>query len=145
MKKLNLGVLTAFSLCLTAFAQNRPPLTAEEILKKVTFPAEFHATVFASPPNISYPIFISAAPDGTLFTGCDQNGSIDRKPNRGKVVMCKDSDADGKADQFTDFAKMDSPRGVAWDASTRTLYVMHPPKLTAYHDDEGVGVANREE
>ncbi|MEI6536064.1 MAG: HEAT repeat domain-containing protein, partial [Verrucomicrobiaceae bacterium] len=40
---------------------------------------------------------------------------------------------------------MDSPRGVAWDASTRTLYVMHPPNLTAYHDDNNTGVANRQE
>jgi putative heme-binding domain-containing protein len=46
---------------------------------------------------------------------------------------------------FTDFAKMDSPRGVAWDASTRTLYVMHPPNLTAYHDDTGDGITDREE
>src|ERR1044071_6200719 len=51
------------------------PLTAEQILQKFTFPAEFSATVFAAPPEVSYPVFISAAPDGTLFIGCDQNGS----------------------------------------------------------------------
>ena len=135
----------AFCFCGSIFAQEKPPLTAEAILKKVTYPPEFNATVFASPPNISYPIFISAAPDGTLFVGCDANGSLDRKPDRGRVVMCRDTDGDGKADTFTDFAKMDSPRGVAWDGSTRTLYVMHPPKLTAYHDDNNTGVANRQE
>jgi len=138
-------LLIALCLCDVAFAAEKPPLTSEEILNKVKYPPEFEATVFASPPNISYPIFISAAPDGTLFVGCDQNGSLDRKPNRGRVIMSKDTDGDGKADQFTDFAKMDSPRGVAWDASTRTLYVMHPPKLTAYHDDNNTGAATREE
>ena len=122
------------------------PLTpAAEILKKVTFPPEFEATVFAAPPNISYPIFISAAPDGTLFVGCDENGSLDRKPNRGKIVMCKDTDGDGVADVFTTFAKVDSPRGVAWDASTRTLYCMHPPNLTAYTDADGDGMAEKQE
>lgn len=126
-------------------AAESAPLTSEQILKRITVPAGFEATVFASPPQVSYPIFISAAPDGTLFVGCDENGSLDRQPGRGRVVMARDTDGDGRADQFSTFAKMDSPRGVAWDQSTRTLYVMHPPNLTAYHDDAGKGVANREE
>lgn len=121
------------------------PLTSEQILQKVTFPPEFTATVFASPPAVSYPIFLSAAADGTLFIGCDQNGSLGREPNRGRVIRARDTDGDGRADQFTTFATMDSPRGVAWDQSTRTLYVMHPPDLTAYHDDNDTGVANRQE
>ena len=122
-----------------------PPLTPpEEILKKVSFPPEFDAAVFAAPPNISYPIFISAALDGTLFVGCDGNGSLDRKPERGKVMMCRDTDGDGRADLFTTFAKMDSPRGVIWDGSTRTLYCMHPPNLTAYQDADGDGVAEKQ-
>ena len=130
----------------SAFGQNNTRvLSADEILKRITYPPEFEATVFASPPNISYPIFLSAAPDGTLFVGCDQNGSLDQQRNRGRVVMCQDTNRDGRADVFTDFAVMDVPRGVAWDASTRTLYVMHPPKLTAYHDDDNNGVADREE
>ncbi len=135
------------SLCapFCAAAPAPAPLTpAAEILQRVTFPPEFEATVFASPPNISYPVFISAAPDGTLFVACDENGSLDRKPDRGKIVMCKDTDGDGQADVFTTFAKMDSPRGVVWDASTRTLYCMHPPNLTAYTDADGDGVAEKQ-
>jgi putative heme-binding domain-containing protein len=38
---------------------------------------------------------------------------------------------------------MDSPRGLVHDAGT--LYVLHPPDLTAYHDDNGDGVADRSE
>ena len=143
-----LALASAFALVSPALAADKKdtPLTPEEILKKVTWPKDdFDATVFASPPEISYPIFLSAAPDGTLFIGCDANGSLDRKPGRGKVVMARDTKGDGKADKFTTFAKMDSPRGVAWDPSTRTLYVMHPPNLTAYHDDNNTGVANRQE
>ncbi len=121
-------------------------LTDQEILHKIKYPeADFDATVFASPPDISYPIFLSAAPDGAVFIGCDANGSLDRAAGRGKVVKCIDTKGAGKADKFTTFAQMDSPRGVAWDASTRTLYVMHPPFLTAYHDDNDTGVANRQE
>ncbi|MDB6041187.1 MAG: putative heme-binding protein, partial [Verrucomicrobiales bacterium] len=108
-----LAATLALNPCAAVFGQNQQPLTAEAILKKVSYPSEFEATVFASPPNISYPIFISASPDGILFVGCDENGSLDRKAGRGRVVMCQDTDHDGKADKFTDFAKMDSPRGVA--------------------------------
>ncbi len=142
LKNALLFLLTASPL----FAEDAPKLTSEQILNKVTWPRdEFDATVFASPPDISYPIFLSSAPDGTLFVGCDGNGSLDQAPGRGKVIMCKDTDGDGKADKFTTFCNVDSPRGVAWDGSTQTLYVMHPPFLTAYHDDQGVGVSNRQE
>lgn len=139
------AAFVAVTISTSLFAQENPRLTAEEILKKIAYPPEFNATVFASPPDISYPIFVSAAPDGTLFVGCDENGSLDREPGRGRVVMCQDTNGDGRADRFTTFAKPDSPRGVAWDQSTRTLYVMHPPFLTAYHDDNNSGVANRQE
>lgn len=145
MIKTTVAALAALTFATSLFAENDRRLTDAEILKRITYPPEFNATVFASPPDISYPIFISAAPDGTLFVGCDENGSLDREPGRGRVVMCRDTNGDGKADQFSNFARMDSPRGVAWDPSTRTLYVMHPPFLTAYHDDHNTGVANRQE
>lgn len=133
------------ALFLVARAPAAEPLTDEQILKKITYPPEFNATVFAAPPHIAYPVFLSAAPDGTLFVSCDENGSLDREPGRGRVVMCRDTDGDGRADVFTTFAKVDSPRGVAWDQSTRTLYVMHPPTLTAYRDTNGDGVADAQE
>ena len=145
MKRSPFLLALAFSLLARPLFAAEPPLTpAAEILKRVTFPPEFEATVFAAPPQISYPVFISAASDGTLFVACDENGSLDRKPDRGKVVMCKDTDGDGQADVFTTFAKMDSPRGVVWDGSTQTLYCMHPPNLTAYQDADGDGVAEKQ-
>jgi len=119
------------------------PLTPEAILAKVVHPPAFSATVFASPPELSYPVYVTAALDGMLFVSADQNGSLGREPNRGKIVRMRDTDGDGRADEFKTFATMDSPRGVAWDQSTRTLYVMHPPDLTAYHDDDGDGVSER--
>ena len=100
-------------------------------------------TLFAQPPDISYPTCLAAAPTGELFVGVDENGSLDAKPGRGRVVRCIDADGDGKADKFNVFATMDSPRGVIFDAGT--LYVLHPPDLTAYHDDNGDGVADRSE
>jgi putative heme-binding domain-containing protein len=139
------AAILALPLAVSAQDKASPPLTDAEILKRITWPAEFDATVFAKPPEVAYCIYLSSSPDGTLFVGTDQNGSIDRQPGRGKVIMCQDTKGTGKADKFTTFCTVDSPRGVAWDPSTRTLYVMHPPNLTAYHDDQGTGVANRQE
>lgn len=151
---------------LTAFAQNKelPARTAEEILKTVKLPEGYEATVFALPPSGGYPTAISAAVDGTVFVGIDENGSLgrdrnltpDAKPdakrrpgNPGKVVRLRDTDGDGKADEVKTFAEMESPRGVIWDGANGTgpgtLYVMYPPKLTAYTDTDGDGVADKQE
>ena len=75
--------------------------------------------------------------------GIDENGSLDAKANRGRVVRCTDTDDDGQADKFVTFATMDSPRGIWFDH--HTLYVMHPPFVTAFTDDNGDGVSDRSE
>jgi len=115
----------------------------QAILKDIKAPAGFEVTAFAGPPEVRYPTCLAAAPTGEVFVGIDENGSLDAKAGRGRVVRCVDLDDDGKADKFTVFASMDSPRGVIWDAGT--LYVLHPPDLTAYHDDDGDGVSDRSE
>ncbi len=125
-------------------AHTRPRRTGQGgLLGEIKIPPGFDLSMFAQPPDISYPTCLAVSPDGTLFVGVDENGSLDAKPGRGRVVRCIDSDGDGKADRFNVFATMDSPRGVIVDAST--LYVLHPPDLTAYHDDNGDGVADRSE
>jgi putative heme-binding domain-containing protein len=112
-------------------------------LTGVKAPPGFRVTKFAGPPDISYPTCLAAAPTGELFVGVDQNGSLDTKPDRGWVVRCVDTNGDGVADKFNIFAKMDSPRGLAFDHNT--LYVMHPPVVEVYYDDDGDGVADRSE
>ena len=84
-------------------------------LSGVKVPAGWKATLFAAPPNVTYPTCLAAAPTGEMFVGVDENGSIDSKPERGRIVRCIDTDDDGKADQFTTFAKVDSPRGLFVD------------------------------
>ncbi|MDR3638766.1 MAG: discoidin domain-containing protein [Isosphaeraceae bacterium] len=115
----------------------------EGLLAGIKVPPGFKVTLFAAPPDVHYPTCLVAAPTGDVFVGIDENGSIDAKPDRGRVVRCVDSDGDGKADRFNVFARMDSPRGLVYDAGT--LYVLHPPLLSAYHDDDGDGVAERSE
>lgn len=120
-----------------------PAATTDALPKGVKAPAEFDVTVFAAPPDVGYPTCLAAAPTGELFVGVDENGSLDAKPGRGRVVRCVDSDGDGRADQFKTFAEMDSPRGIWFDHGA--LYVMHPPFVTAFYDDNGDGVSDRSE
>jgi putative membrane-bound dehydrogenase-like protein len=114
---------------------------AADVPKSVKVPAGWQVTMFAAQPDVGYPTCLSTAPNGDLYVGIDENGSLDAKANRGRVVRCTDTDGDGRADKFTTFATMDSPRGIWFDH--KTLYVMHPPLVTAFTDDNGDGVSDR--
>lgn len=121
-------------------------LTAEQeaaILKDVKVADGMELTLFAPSQMINYPIFIAAAPDGTVFVGSDGNGAQGRAANRGRVVRLRDTDGDGRADETKLFVKnVDSPRGVVWDHDR--LYVVHPPHLSAFIDKDGDGISDEQ-
>ena len=113
------------------------------LLAEVKVPADFRATIFAAPPAVNYPVFVSAAPDGTLYVSSDGNGSLGRDPWRGRIVRLRDLDGDGHADESKLFvANVDSPRGLVWDHDR--LYLLHPPHLSAFIDHDGDGIADEE-
>jgi putative membrane-bound dehydrogenase-like protein len=124
-------------------AKKKAPLKGPTGIGDLKVLPGFEATLFAEPPDVNYPTCLAAAPTGELFVGVDANGSLDAKPGRGKILRLIDSKGVGKADKINVFAKVDSPRGLIYDH--KTLYVLHPPFLSAFHDDDGVGVANRSE
>jgi putative membrane-bound dehydrogenase-like protein len=114
--------------------------TEAELLKDVKVPAGFEAAIFAKPPMANYPVFIAAAPDGTLYVSSDGNGSLGRDPHRGRVLRLRDLDNDGRADEVKEFVKdVDSPRGLVWDHDR--LYLLHPPHISEYIDKDGDGIA----
>ena len=106
----------------------------------VKAPDGFEVSLFAGPPQVTYPVCITTSVDGEVFVGVDEQGSLGKDPGRGKVVRCIDTDGDGKADRFNDFAKMDHPRGLVYDNGT--LWVLHPPFLSAFHDLNGDGTSD---
>lgn len=111
-----------------------------QILKDVRVPDGFDLTLFANSAAANYPVFVAAAPNGDVYVSSDGNGSLGRKPRRGRIVRLRDTDGDGRADQVTEFVKdLDSPRGLLWDQDR--LYVMHPPDLSVFFDRDGDGVA----
>jgi len=116
-----------------------PPAT----LKDVVAPGEFQVTLFGIPPQVNYPVCLTAAATGELFVGVDEQGSLGKEKGRGKILRCVDTDGDGVADQINEFAKIDHPRGLIYDQGT--LWVLHPPTMTALYDDNLDGVADRQE
>ena len=109
----------------------------------VKAPEGFDVSLFAGPPQVTYPVCITTSVDGEVFVGVDEQGSLGKEPGRGKVVRCIDTDGDGKADKFNDFAKMDHPRGLVYDHGT--MWVLHPPFLSAFYDLDHDGTSDASE
>lgn len=114
---------------------------AQQKQRLVQGPDGFSLALYAAPPEVNYPAAITATPDGNLFVGVDGNASLGQDPGRGEILKVLDSDNDGQADHYSVFVdSVDSPRGLVYDG--KTLYVMHPPTLTAFTDTDGDGVAD---
>ncbi|MFM2168170.1 MAG: hypothetical protein RIS79_2541, partial [Verrucomicrobiota bacterium] len=120
-------------------------LTPEEeaaILKDVKVAEGFEVSLFANSDAANYPVFLAAEPDGTLYVSSDGNGSVERKPNRGRIIRLRDLDGDGRADETKVFCEVDSPRGLVWDHDR--LYLVHPPHLSEFIDADHDGVAEKQ-
>ena len=64
----------------------------QNLLREVSVPDGFKATIFASPPAVNYPVFVASSVDGTLFVSSDGNGSLGRDPSRGRIIRLRDLD-----------------------------------------------------
>lgn len=118
------------------------PATPAVLLSEVEAAPEFEVSVFATPDQANYPVYVAASPDGTVYVASDGNGSLGTDPGRGRIVRLRDTDDDGKADEVKVFAKVDSPRGLVWDVDR--AYLMHPPHLSAFIDHDGDGVSDEQ-
>lgn len=122
-------------------------ISPDEVQQKeqlVQAPDGFAFNLFAAPSEVNYPAAMTATPEGDLFVAVDKNASLDQETGRGKILKVFDADDDGQGDHYTPFVdSVDSPRGLVYDGET--LYVMHPPTLTAFTDTNGDGVADTAE
>ena len=86
------------------------------------------------------PAGLAVSPVGEVFVSSDPNGAGKKVENIGNIFRYTDTDNDGVADKTTTFVdKINSPRGMCY--VDRTLYVVHPPFLSAFRDEDGDGVA----
>ncbi|NJM55339.1 MAG: DUF1080 domain-containing protein [Verrucomicrobiae bacterium] len=96
---------------------------------------------FAQAPEINCPVSVVAEPGGAVFALCDGNAGLGRLPNQGSVWRLVDENDDGKADHATRYLpNIDTPRGGHF--LDGTLYLAHPPFISAHRDLDGDGVAD---
>lgn len=104
-------------------------------------PEGFEIKTFAEPFDADYPAAITVAPNGDVYVSSDQNGSLGKEKDMGRIIRCRDTDGDGKADEFIHFVpNVDSPRGGHMVGDT--LYLIHPPYLSSFRDTDGDNVAD---
>ncbi|MCW1923420.1 ThuA domain-containing protein [Luteolibacter arcticus] len=83
------------------------PLSAEDSMKLAQVPAGFELSLFASEPDIVNPIFVNWDHRGRAFviqTVDYPNNLHSGNLGNDKIIICDDTDKDGRADKFTTFA-----------------------------------------
>jgi len=121
----------------------RDPAREATILAATKAPSGAKVTVFAQPPIAMYPTAVATSPDGSVYVATDLNLAQGSGAGRGRITRLRDTDGDGRADEYSIFAEVASPRGIIADG--KTVYVMHPPDLTAYRDTDGDGIADEKD
>lgn len=86
-------------------------------------PAEISITPFAGSDIVPSPACLAVAASGEVYVGVDMMGSLGKEPNKGSIVKLIDSDNDGKADLYSEYAKVDNPRGII--SLGNQLFVLH--------------------
>jgi len=114
------------------------PLTPEESMKHIQVPVDFTLELFAHEPNVMHPIAMAWDERGRLYVLITKDYPNERKKQGGSdyIVICEDTDKDGKADKFTNFAEgLSVPTGlVFYDGG---LIVSQAPDMLYLKDTNG--------
>ena len=86
------------------------PLSPEESQQHIQLPDGFRAELFAAEPNIINPIAFTWDEKGRLWVVQSQDYPHELENDVGgdRITICEDTDGDGRADKFTDFATQQS-------------------------------------
>lgn len=119
------------------------PLSPEESMKHIQVPAGFTLDLFAHEPSVMHPIAMSWDERGRLYVLITKDYPNERKTEGGSdyIVICEDTNGDGKADKFTNFAEgLSIPTGMAF--GNGGLYVSQAPHMLFLKDTNGDGKAD---
>ncbi len=89
------------------FRKMQKPLPADESQQHLSVPGGFRVERFAADPDIAKPICLSWDERGRLWIASTVDYPNEKQPEgkgRDKIVICEDTDGDGKADKFKTFA-----------------------------------------
>ncbi|WP_080240736.1 PVC-type heme-binding CxxCH protein [Spirosoma rigui] len=114
------------------------PLSPEESIKHIQVPVDFTLDLFAHEPNVMHPIAMAWDERGRLYALITKDYPNERKPEGGSdyIVICEDTNNDGKADKFTNFAEgLSIPTGMVF--ANGGLYVSQAPHMLFLQDTNG--------
>jgi putative membrane-bound dehydrogenase-like protein len=114
------------------------PLSPEESVKHIQIPVDFTLDVFAHEPDVMHPIALSWDERGRLYVLITKDYPNERKQTGGSdyILICEDTNKDGKADKFTRFAEgLSIPTGMAF--AHGGLVVSQAPHMLFLQDTDG--------
>ena len=114
------------------------PLSPEESVKHIQIPVDFNLAVFAHEPDVMHPIAMTWDERGRLFVLITKDYPNERKDTGGSdyILICEDTNNDGKADKFTRFADgLSIPTGLVF--ANGGLIVSQAPHMLFLQDTNG--------
>ena len=119
------------------------PLSPEESMKHIQVPVDFTLDLFAHEPNVMHPIAMAWDERGRLYVLITKDYPNERKPTgvglpggSDSIVICEDTNGDGKADKFTPFADgLSIPTGLVF--ANGGLIVSQAPDMLFLQDTDG--------
>ena len=113
-------------------------LSPKESIKHIQIPPDFNLSLFAAEPNVQHPIAMSWDEKGRLYVLITKDYPNERKDTGGSdfILICEDTNADGKADKFTKFAdNLSIPTGMVF--ANGGLIVSQAPHMLFLKDTDG--------
>jgi len=121
------------------------PLKVGEAIKRLSVPVDFEVKVFAADPDIKRPICMNWDERGRLWIAETVDYPNELKPagqGRDRIVICEDTDGNGRANKFTVFAdKLSIPTGFTFHKDG--IIVVQAPHTLWLRDTDGDGVADK--
>jgi putative membrane-bound dehydrogenase-like protein len=115
------------------------PYSLKGSMERIQVPADMHLELFADAPQIGKPIAMAWDARGRCWVACTSDYPHGVSPDNvgnDKIVICEDTDGDGKADKFTVFAdKLNIPTGLCF--TNGGLIVSQPPNFVFLKDTDG--------
>lgn len=114
------------------------PLSPEESMKHIQVPVDFSLELFAHEPDVMHPIAMTWDARGRLFVLITRDYPNERKAEGGSdyIMLCEDTNKDGKADKFTRYAEgLSIPTGMVF--ANGGLYVSQAPHMLFLQDTNG--------
>ncbi|HMF17773.1 MAG TPA: PVC-type heme-binding CxxCH protein, partial [Gemmataceae bacterium] len=120
------------------------PLSVQDSMKHISVPGGFRVELFAAEPDIVRPIAMTWDDRGRTYVAESLDYPNNLQPagkGNDRIVLCADTDGDGKADTFTVFAdKLSIPTSMV--AVNGGLIVAQAPHMLFLKDTKGTGKAD---